>query len=391
MSTIKVNNIVPPNVGEGVSIDGLQMPTAGALSNRNLIINGGMSVSQRTTSEAGITTHKYSACDRFKIYPISLGTWTVSQETSGLSDTWKTGATERFQTYFKALCTTPDGSPAAADQVFVLYTVESQDLKCLQYGTTQAKPAVFSFWVKSNKTGNASVDILQYQNSSKQLSTQYTINTANTWEYKTIALPADPAGSFNYDNDGGLQIYFHLNSGSNTTGGSHNSSWQSYSSASSNASNLGVGGTVNDYFAITGVQLEVGSKATPFEHRSIGDELDRCKRYYTKSYPQGHYAGSAPFYGGGIIYRGNTASTIPPYIPVRFEKELRTTPNIDVYNPDTGTVNTVSIGIGSGSAQVAVPAGVSSYAATAMMIYPSYAASTNYYNCYFQYTADAEL
>jgi len=292
MSTIKVNSIKNTSTADGgividgsghVTVDDLQMPTAGALSNRNLIINGGMSVSQRTTSEAGITANKYSACDRFRFYPISLGTWTVSQETSGFSDTWETGATERFRTYFKALCTTADGSPAAADKLFVLYTVESQDLKRLQYGTPQAKPAVFSFWVKSNKTGNASIDILQYQNSSRQLSTQYTINTADTWEYKTIALPADPAGSFNYDNNGGLQIYFYMNSGSNTTGGSHNSSWQTYNATSSNASNLGVGGGVSDYFAITGVQLEVGSKATAFEHRSYGDELARCQRYYQEN------------------------------------------------------------------------------------------------------------
>lgn len=289
MSTIKVNSIKNTSTADGgividgsghVTVDDLQMPTAGALSNRNLIINGGMSVSQRTTSEAGITANKYSACDRFRFYPVSLGTWTVSQETSGLSDTWETGATERFRTYFKALCTTADGSPADADVLFVLYTVESQDLKCLQYGTPQAKPAVFSFWVKSNKTGNASIDILQYQNSSRQLSAQYTINTADTWEYKTIALPADPAGSFNYDNNGGLQIFFYMNSGSDRTGGSHNSSWQTYSATSSNASNLGVGGGVSDYFAITGVQLEVGSKATAFEHRSYGDEFSKCERYY---------------------------------------------------------------------------------------------------------------
>tara|TARA_Y100000385_G_scaffold288107_1_gene353887 strand:+ start:194 stop:1345 length:1152 start_codon:yes stop_codon:yes gene_type:complete len=333
MSTLKVNSIKNTSTADGgigidgsghVTVDDLQMPTAGASSNRNLIINGGMSVSQRTTSEAGITTDKYSACDRMQMHPVNLGTWTVSQETSGFSDTWETDATERFRTYFKALCTTPNASPGAAEQVFVLYTVESQDLKCLQYGTTQAKPAVFSFWVKSNRTGNASISTLQYQNLGRQLSAQYTINTPNTWEYKTIALPADPAGSFNYDNAGGLQIYFFLNSGSNNTGGSHSTSWRAYSAPGSNASNLGVGGTVSDYFAITGIQLELGSKATSFEHRSYGDELLRCSRYFVSA----NWQFCAKI--SGIGYRHK-----PPGPGV----VQRTAADMSYFNPDTGTAN----------------------------------------------------
>jgi hypothetical protein len=323
VSTIKVSSIKNASTDDGgiaidgtghVQVDGVQMPTAGALSHRNLVINGGMQVSQRTTSETGITTNKYSACDRFKTYPVNLGTWTASQETSGFSDTWEAGSTERFRTYLKVTCTTADASPAAADQMFVLYSVESQDLRCLHYGTTQAKPSILSFWVKSNKTGNASIDILQYQNSSRQLAIQYTINAADTWEYKTISLPADTSGSFDYDNGIGFQIYWHLNSGSNVTGGSHSTTWQTYDATSSNASNLGVGGTTSDYFAITGVQLEVGEKATPFEHRSYGDELTRCERYYQTSSPR--------YQSAQYLITDEICSQFVPFNP-----EMRATPS----------------------------------------------------------------
>ena len=112
------------------------------------------------------------------------------------------------------------------------------------------------------------------------VSFQYSISAANTWEYKTITIPGDTAGVINDDNGVGFQMEWWLNTGATYTGGSHQNTWTTLNNYSRNASNLGVGGAVNDYFQITGVQLEVGEKATPFEHRSYGDELKKCKRYY---------------------------------------------------------------------------------------------------------------
>ena len=279
MSTIKVNKIENTSTTDGgisidnsghVTVDGQQLPSTGPLSNRNLVMNGAMRVAQRATSKTSITTLSY-VCDRWLFAPNSLGTWTITQEND---------APNGFKKSFKATCTTADASPAAGDYCLIVHRFEGQNLQHLKFGTSDAESLILSFWVKSNKTGNASFGNLQTDNSSKQFTASYTINTANTWEYKTIQIPADTAGVINNDNGVAFTLDFWLNSGSNYTGGSHSAGWETAANTNRNSSNLGVGGAVNDYFQITGVQLEVGSVATPFEHRSFADELFSCQRYY---------------------------------------------------------------------------------------------------------------
>ena len=271
MSTIKVTNINPPTAGEAVNLNGLAYPTAGPLSNRNLIINGAMQVAQRGTQVTGVTSSGYRAVDRFRPSMGSLGTWTIEQSTD---------APDGFAYSHKFTCTTADASPAAGDDIEMEYKVEAQDLQHLNYGSASAQAMTLSFWVKSNKTGTATVNILQPDNSNKSLSPTYTISSADTWEHKTISIPGDTAGAISNDNGIGLLFAWWLNSGSNFNSGTNRTTWTALDSADRNASNLGVGGAVNDYWQITGVQLEVGSVATPFEHRSYGDELRRCQRYY---------------------------------------------------------------------------------------------------------------
>ena len=161
--------------------------------------------------------------------------------------------------------------------------IEAQNLQNLAFGTADAKSMTLSFWVKSNKTGAATFDFLQKDNSNKMISKSYTINSANTWEYKTISIPADTAGVINNDNGQGFQISWWLNSGTDFSSGSLQSNWSTYDNANRNASNLGVGGAINDYLAITGVQLEVGDVATPFEHEPYAETLQKCRWYYRKS------------------------------------------------------------------------------------------------------------
>jgi len=119
--------------------------------------------------------------------------------------------------------------------------------------------------------------------SNRQISKSYTINSANTWEYKTITFPGDTSGVINNDNGVGLFVEWWLNSGSTFNSGSLQTTWGALDQASRNASNLGVGGATSDTFAITGVQLEVGEKATAYSHSSYCDELARCQRYYQAS------------------------------------------------------------------------------------------------------------
>lgn len=238
---------------------------------RNIIINGAMQVSQRGTSSTSITSSGYYTCDRFKWVIGNLGTWTVEQSTDAPSG---------FSNSFKFTTTTADASPASSDYAVLIQYIEAQNLQHLAYGTSDAKQLTMSFWVKSNKTGNATFEMIQPDNNGRHISFSYSINVADTWEYKTIVIPAHSSGIINNDNGPGFEILWWVNSGSDFTGGSHPETWTNRANANRNPSNLGVGGATSDYFAITGVQLEVGSVATPFEHRSYGEELARCQRYY---------------------------------------------------------------------------------------------------------------
>lgn len=342
MSTIKVNKIENTSTTDGgisidnsghVTVDGQQLPSTGPLSNRNLVVNGAMRVAQRETQVTGKTLSGYYTCDRVRMALSSLGIWTFDQASD---------APPGFTKSFKATCTTPDTSPAASNLAYLQYRMEAQDLQHLNFGTSDAVAMTLSFWVKSNKTGAASFMMFQNDNSNKLFSTSYTISSANTWEYKTIAIPADTSGLINDDNGIGLTMAFWLNSGSDSTGGSYNTTWGTYVDANTNVNNLGVGGAVNDNYAITGIQLEVGSVATPFEHRSFSDELQRCKRYFQKSYSYGTAVGANSTDGRYYFVLGTTTTAGNKGGSVYLGHEMRVAPTTNFYN-DAGTQGVIQI------------------------------------------------
>lgn len=281
----------------------------GALSNRNLIINGAMQVAQRGISSTGVTGAGYQTTDRVAQALSGIGTWTVENSSDAPSN---------FSRSHKVTCTTANASPAAGAYYILSLRLEGQDLQSLGYGTASAKELSLSFWVKSNKTGAASLELLQVDNSNKLWSSSYTINSADTWEYKTFVIPADTSGLINNDNGTGLELNFWVNSGTTFSSGSHQTSWATYADANRNVNNIGLGGAVNDYIALTGVQLEVGDTATPFEHRSYGDELARCQRYYQRysgssnglmvSNSAGYSSSSSVFYRVGWSFGVNMRS-----------------------------------------------------------------------------------
>jgi hypothetical protein len=241
------------------------------LGRRNLIINGAMQVAQRGTSVTGVTSTGYRTCDRWLPHLSSMGTYTISQESSG--------GPSGFPKSHKMLVTT-SASPATSNAARLYYSAEGQDLQGVMKGTADAKPLTLSFWVKSNKTGTGQVNLIDNDNS-RNVNKTYTISSANTWEYKTIIFPADTTGALDNDNASSLSVMFFLDGGTNFTTGSVTETWHSGVSANLGAGNtLAIAGAVNNYFEITGVQLEVGSVATPFEHRSYGEELALCQRYY---------------------------------------------------------------------------------------------------------------
>jgi hypothetical protein len=244
-----------------------------------LIINGDMQVSQRTTSETGITDNRYSSCDRFKIEIDSCGTWTVIQEALTSGAAYNAG----FRKALRLDCTTADASPASADAVIVSHRMEGQNLNVFKKGTSSAEKYTLAFWIKSNKTGTAQVNFTDEENT-RMCSGQYTISSADTWEKKVINIAADTSGASDNDNTESIRISWFFDAGSNYTSGAVPTAWESTSAGDKSVSDLALADNTNNDVAITGVQLEVGEFSSttipPFQFEDIRENLLRCQRYF---------------------------------------------------------------------------------------------------------------
>jgi len=249
---------------------------ANTYSNRNLIINGAMQISQRGTSwsHAHDGTQFFYTIDRYQPYLRNThstldGTWSQSTDApNGFSNSllWTTG--------------TAESSINADDFFYVRTKLEGQTLQQLAYGTSSAKVSTISFWIKSSVAGTYGFSIYN-QDSDRQVAIPYTINSANTWEKKTITIPADTTGSIDNDNNASFNFYWFIDAGSDFTTTSQ-STWTTYSNSvfAGGHSQNGVATTSGATFAITGIQYEVGESATEFEHRPYTTELLLCQRYY---------------------------------------------------------------------------------------------------------------
>ena len=247
-----------------------------ALSNRNLISNCSMCVYQRGsgTLPSG-TSLTYYGPDRWRVYKeTSTAVATLSQDTDVPSG-------QGFKYSYKIDVTTADASVAAGDRCDMIYRFEGQDLQQLKKGTSSAESLTLQFWVKSPKTGTHICEMFDADNS-RQISKAYTVNTADTWEYKTITFEGDTTGAYDADNANSMQISWWLIAGSTYSGGTLNTSWASNTNANRAVGQVNVLDDTANNFLITGVQLEVGEQATPFEHRSFGDEMTRCERYFQR-------------------------------------------------------------------------------------------------------------
>ena len=273
-----------PLASEVTNLTAYQTKALAQASNRNLIINGAMQVAQRGTSVTGITTSDYRTVDRFRFEPSSMGTWTMTTENDA-----PTGS--GFRKSAKVLCTTADASPAAGDYIQLYQVIEGQNLQQVKKGTAAAEQLTVSFWVKSNVTGTYIVNLADNDNS-REVSKSYTISSSGTWEYKTITFPADTTGAFDNDNNGSLVITWGLGAGSNYTTGSLQTTWGTNTAANRFVGQTNLASATNNYWQITGVQLEVGATATPFEFKPYAQDLAECQRYYYRNTPgtvDGHY------------------------------------------------------------------------------------------------------
>ena len=325
--------------GSGASLTGISSPG----SFRNLLYNGAMVICQRGTSSTGLTSGGYKVADRWKHTFSDAGTWSVEQ----VED-----APEGFVHSIKIKCTT-QATFGASGRVYIEQLLESRDQQHYKYGTSNAVSLTLSFWIKSSRTGTFNAGFVNQgarsgspsgtEIADRATSQLVTISSANTWEKKTITFAGDTGAYIRNNRHKGVGLRLTFNSGSNYTGGSAQS-WGTNTSANTYTGTLGLGTATNDDLFLTGVQLEIGTSATDFEYRSLGEELNRCYRYcYVINGDNGIITGTPSFTFNSSSFGHNFT----------FPQEFRETPNFNasatsmrfVGGDDSGERNVNQLGV----------------------------------------------
>jgi len=308
--TLATNSVDSAELVDG-SVDDSHM--ASISGRRNMIINGAMQVAQRS-SATGLTNGSggtFGQVDRWRYNESGSPSsqFTLSQDTD---------SPNTFGNSLKMDCTT---SGSGHNVVELEYRVEAQDLQGVGYGTSSAKQITLSFWVKSNQTGTGNVGLYRLDNTPRHAAGNYTISSADTWEYKTITYAADTSQAVDNNNDTGMKIWFTLGAASNYNTSTGDGTWGGYADGKRGGGmTLDLTSSTNDYIKITGLQMELGSTATDFEHRSYGEELELCKRYY-HLYAQG----TLGHISIGFFESNSQVSSIIKFIP-----EMRAQPSLEI-------------------------------------------------------------
>ena len=295
-AAITTANITTANITNATATGTITTPSINGSQiggRRNMIINGAMKVAQRATSASG--SQGYLTCDRFQYNLVgTVGASTVTQNT--VTDL------PGFTKSLKIDVTTADASLAVSDRLTLAYKIEGQDLQQVAKGTSSAEQLTLSFYIKATKTGTQIVELFDHDNT-RHCAKSVTINSSNTWEKKTITYPADTTGAFDNDNAQSLSIFFGIAVGTNFTSGTLATAWAANDNTNRFVGQVNHFDSTDNNFEITGVQLEVGSQATAFEHRSFAEELILCQRYFERiESADGSRGVSSYVLGGGVWY-----------------------------------------------------------------------------------------
>jgi len=336
MSNLKVNSINDASGGSTAVLYGVAAPT-NSMGFRNRIINGDMRIDQRNAGAS--VSYAAGAGDQNKY---NIDRWTAfKQTTSGgftvqRSSTAPAGFTNSIAVTISSAYTSTENTTAV--QALSQF-VEGYNVADLGWGTANAQAITVSFWVRSSVTGIYTFAAGNVDYNRQYLAT-YTINSANTWEYKTITIAGDTAGTWSKENTVGMRIWFDLGTSSNAAYTGTTNAWNA--SGAFHASNtVQLMATNGATFYITGVQLEAGSVASPFERRDYGRELMMCQRY---CYGQNNSAGQAYYWFG----TGAGSSTTSAFGMVQFPVTMRSSPTAtfsaaNTFFLDPGITNFTSV------------------------------------------------
>ena len=329
---------------------------ANASGSKRLNINGAMNIAQRgkslaTRVETGITSDfaVRRGPDRYRFGIIVGGTWTVQQHEN---NTPTVTGDDYFRYSYRASCSTAQASLASSASVSISHKIEGQDLLFLQYGTSNAQPVTLSFYVSAGITGTYIVNLNRHNSaagtSSRSVSKSYTVSSANTWQKVSLTFPADTGGNAldPIDNEFSFTISWYIAAGTSYTSGSLATTWETYTAANVAVGQVNGAGSTAQNFYLTGVQLEAGSSASPFEHRTQARELQDCQRYFQRSGNLFHtddwYISNDP--EGAIMCQALGTDTDKAAVRVDFPVTMREEPTLKIYPASTSgtTLNTIT-------------------------------------------------
>ena len=280
---------------------------------KNRIINGAMVIDQRNAGASGTANNNYTL-DRWEYFgsQASKGTW---QQNAG-SVTPPPGFTN-----YLGFTSSSAYTVGAAESFAFTQHIEGLNVADLAWGTANAKTVTLSFWVRSSLTGTFGGSINPTGNTRGYPYT-YTINSANTWEYKTVTIPGDTTGTWGTDNGRGIALRFNLGAGA--TYSATGNAWTETDNIFNATGATSVVATNGATWYVTGVQLEKGSQATAFDYRPFTTELALAQRYY-QQINGNSFVGTAAYgmIGSGIVYTSTQAD-----ISIPLKVSMRATPTI---------------------------------------------------------------
>ena len=355
-----------------VTSTGMVVPSSSFLRNR--IINGDMRIDQRNAGASISVTATGFPVDRFYVSANSFGV---------ISGQRSTVAPAGFTNSALMTVTTARSSIAASDVYGIRQAIEGFNTADFGWGAAGAQTVTLSFWVRSSITGTYTVSLFNAAFNRSYVAT-YTVNSANTFEYKTVTVPGDATGTWATDNTASVNVFWDLGSGSNFQATAN--SWVASGSLRTSGSTNWIS-TNGATFYLTGVQLEVGSAATPFERRLYGQELALCQRYFEKSYDTSTAVGTLTTSGNFGMYCSGASSFFNGIgASVGFATEKRTITTITTYSPVTGASGRMR--------DIQNVTDINSFVAynnTRSFFCYGQPAQNSSVNVYFQWTASAEL
>jgi hypothetical protein len=305
-----------------LTVNSNNISAVNSLGFRNRIINGAMVIDQRNNGASvtlGFTNQQY-LLDRWFVQSSQASKFSVQRNAGSVTPP------AGFTNYL-GVTSLSAYSVSSSDYFNVTQTVEGFNFADLGWGTASAQTVTVSFWVRSSLTGTFGASF-RNGTANRSYPFTFTINAANTWEQKSVTAAGDTSGTWATDNTAGLILTFGLGLGSNFTGTA--GAWTA-SNVIVPTGSVSVVGTNGATFYITGVQLEAGSVATPFERRDYGRELAMCQRYYWKTYSQSAVPGTNTT--DGIHIAGVTSTAAGGmYTVIRFPVVMRAAPTVTYYS-----------------------------------------------------------